>query len=468
MSRPSPHSSRVLSPVQRAIYASGDFTINAALNALAFVFTAYFLIHVAELRPALAGLVPLIGRAVDAFTDPLMGRISDRTRWQWGRRRPYFLIGAVPFGLCFALLWVPVPFTHELLRFAYYAFVYCLLTTAMTVLSIPYLALQPEMALSYDDRTSLNTYRSAGAMLGVFAAVSVRPLAESFGGGPTGFQFAGFVLGCLFALPWFFVYRVSFERPEWREREISTTPFFRGLVEVLAHPNFRRLLALFLFSRMAIDVISTLLILYFTHWLLRSEDFERGMVIFLVAVVSALPVWLWVARRTEKTQLFAYGAVLWSAVQCVLFFVQPDWSRWTLFLLMAVAGAGYAAVDVMPWSMLGDVIDEDELRTGQRREGVYNGVFTFVRKLAGAVGVSLVLGVLDLLGFQANEPTSDTVRNSIRLLAAFAPLAFLAAAVISAGRYPITRAAHAQIVAELWRRRAHSATRATSSTQSNS
>ncbi|GIW44297.1 MAG: sugar transporter [Candidatus Binatia bacterium] len=449
---------RQLLPHQKALYATGDFTINAALNALAFVFTAYFLVHVAELRPALAGLVPMIGRAVDAFTDPLMGRISDQTRWRWGRRRPYFLLGALPFGLSFALLWTPAPFSQEGWRFAYYTVLYCCLTTAMTVLAIPYLALQPEMATSYDDRTALNTYRSAGAILGVFAAISIRPLAQLLGGGPEGFQRVGMILGLMFALPWFVVYRVSFERPEFRSRA-ETTSFFRGLVEVLGHPNFRRLLAVFLFSRLATDVISTLLILYFTHWLGRSYDFERGMTIFLVAVVLALPLWLAVARRTEKTTLFALGASIWAAVQLLLLFVEPEWPRGLLFVLMLVAGCGYAAVDVMPWSMLGEVIDEDELRTGQRREGLYNGVFTFVRKLAGATGVFLVLALLDLIGFHGNAAATDSPRQAIRWLAGLAPLLFLSLGIFAASRYPLTRTRHREILAQLWKRRAASGAR---------
>lgn len=444
---------RQLGGGQRVLYASGDFTINAALNALSFVFPAYFLVHVAGLRPALAGLVPLVGRAVDAFTDPLMGRISDRTPWRWGRRRPYFLIGAVPFGLSFSLLWVPAPFDSEPLRFAYYVTLYCLLTMAMTVLAIPYLALQPEMAVTYDDRTSLNIYRSAAAMLGVFAGISVRPLAEYFGGGAMGFSHAGLLLGFVFTLPWFVVYRVSFERPGMH-LSYNEEGFFRGLATVFAHPNFRRLVLLFLFSRMAIDVISTLLILYFTHWLRRSADFEPGMVVFLLAVIASLPLWLAVARKTEKATLFCIGAGLWAALQCLWLWVQPDWPRWLGFGLMAIAGIGYAVVDVMPWSMLGEVIDEDELRTGLRREGIYNGVFTFLRKLAGASGVFLVLGLLDILGFTGKAPVDDALRHAIRWLTALVPLGFLTLAIVAARKYPVTRAEHQRIIGLLRQRRA--------------
>ena len=88
-----------LSVLRKSIYALGDFSSNTVLGTLTLVFATYFLIHVAELRPALAGLVPLIGRFVDAVTDPLMGRISDLTRWRAGRRRPYSLFGLIAVGI---------------------------------------------------------------------------------------------------------------------------------------------------------------------------------------------------------------------------------------------------------------------------------------------------------------------------------------------------------------------------------
>ena len=89
---------------RKATFALGDYTVNTVLSALSFYYVTYFLVQVAGLQIDYAGYVQLIARFVDAFTDPLMGRISDRTRWRAGRRRPWFLIGAIPFGVSFALL----------------------------------------------------------------------------------------------------------------------------------------------------------------------------------------------------------------------------------------------------------------------------------------------------------------------------------------------------------------------------
>ena len=172
-----------LRPVRKAIFALGDLSTNTALAAFSLIFASYFLVQIAGLRPLLAGLVPLVGRVLDAITDPLMGRISDGTRWRWGRRRPWMLLGAVPYGISFAMVWADPGIASEWGRFVYYAVVYCLVMVSTTVLSVPYLALIPEMALQYDARTSLNTYRAVGANLGIFAALAIRPVAEAFGGG---------------------------------------------------------------------------------------------------------------------------------------------------------------------------------------------------------------------------------------------------------------------------------------------
>jgi sugar (glycoside-pentoside-hexuronide) transporter len=438
-----------LGPFRKSVYASGDTTISLSLAALSLIYASYFLTQVAELRPALAGLVPLIGRAIDAFADPLMGRLSDRTKWKAGRRRPYFLLGALPYGLTFALMWVDVPWQDTTARFAYYALVYLAHALSMTLLTVPYLAILPEMALDYDARTSLNTYRTFGALLGIFGAVAVRPIAGALGGGSEGFAAAGALLGVLLALPWLAVHRVTFERPEYRTRE-AELGFVEGFRALLAHRTFHQLTFVYIMGRIAMDLAGALLILYCTFWLGRSRDFEPMMALFLVAVMAALPFWLRLARGRDKAQIFVMGSLFWAVTGLGFVLVEPDWPRWLLFLWLPVVALGYAVVDLMPWSMLGEVIDEDDVRTGERREGLYNGFFTFLRKLGGAVGVALVMAMLDVLGFEpGREQQSESARQAIRWMTGAAPACFLLVGVWLARGYPLTRERHRAILREL-------------------
>src|SRR5690606_11825973 len=197
------------------------------------------------------------------------------------------------------------------------------------------------------------------------------------------------------------------------------------------------------------------LLLYMTWWIGRSEDFEPLMAVFLASVLGSLPFWLRLARGRDKARLFVIGSIWWGFTSIFLAFAAPEWPRWLLFAWVPVIGLGYAVVDGMPWSMLGEVIDEDDAETGERREGLYTGVFTFLRKLGGSFGVFLVLGAIDALGFVSGaERQTETALQAIRWLTALAPPFFLALGIWILRGYPLTRARHDEIVRALARRRA--------------
>lgn len=458
MREPAPPTGRIrtLSIFDKLVFGLGDLTVNTALSSMSLVYTSYFLTQVAGLRPVLAGLVPLVGRVFDAIIDPLMGRLSDHTRFASGRRRPYLLIGAIPFGASFALMWVEPTFLGswdgQSARFVYYSLAYFSAALWMTVLSIPYMALIPEMAVDYDARTSLNSFRNFGSMIGLFVAISIRPFAEFLGGGATGFALAGALVGAALVPPWLAVHRVSFERPGFHGAADSLT-LREGLRLMSQNAAFRRLLVIFLTGRIAMDVIGALLILYVTFWLGRSSDFEPVMLGFLCTVLLVLPVWLHIARGREKHHVFAIAAAMWMAGGLLFLFADPGWSTAAVVGLACVSALGYCAVDLMPWAMLGEVIDADEDATGERRDGLYNGFFTFFRKLAGALGVFLVMSLLDLLGFERSGTQSDTVRQAIRWMTFLAPGLVLAIGAFAAMHYPLTRARHDEIARRLAARR---------------
>ncbi|MGH0029818.1 MAG: MFS transporter [Myxococcota bacterium] len=434
-----------LNPARKTVYASGDFTVNTALVALSMIYVSYFLTQVAGMRPELAGAVQLIARAVDAFTDPAMGRISDLCRWKLGRRRPFFLLGAVPLGISFALLWSDTTGWSQGQMFAYYTAVYVVLSLSLTCVSVPYLALQPEMAIGYDARTSLNTYRNAGSIVGVLAAVTFPSVAGALGGGPAGYALAGVAFGVLLALPWFAIFGATWERPEFQSRSASMS-FLDGARLVAKHHAFRRLTGMYLCGRVAMDLVGAMLILYFTHWMGRSGDFQIMMMVFMGSVLFWLPIWLRLSMRMEKSTTFVIGTSIWIVGQMVFLFATPGWPPWTIFLFAPLTASGYALVDLMPWSMLGEVVDEDDLANGERREGVYNGFFMFLRKLAGTVAVFLAMTLLGLLGFTKGDEQPEAAVTAIRWMTSIGPCVFLAASIWFARAYPLTRLEHGRIL----------------------
>jgi sugar (glycoside-pentoside-hexuronide) transporter len=434
---------------RKTVFGMGDFTVNTVLSSMSIVYVTFFLTSVAGLRPELAGAVQLIGRSIDAFTDPAMGRLSDLCRWKLGRRRPFFLLGALPLGITYALLWADLPIESQRNMFLYYTAIYSLMSLALTTLSVPYLALQPEMALGYDARTSLNVYRNAGSIIGVFAAVAFRPVANALGGGPEGFAAAGVVFGVMLALPWVFVFFATWERPEFQSRA-SELSFRDGAKLVMQHGTFRRLTGMYLCGRVSMDLVGAMLILYFTHWLGRSSDFELMMIVFMGSVLLWLPFWLKFSEHSEKATSFIIGTGIWFVGQLVFLVAQPNWPPWVVLVFAPVVAFGYAVVDLMPWSMLGEVVDEDDLASGERREGVYNGFFMFLRKLAGTIAVFLALTLLGALGFvEGDGEQPERAVHAIRVLTSVGPAVFLALSITFAIGYPLTRERHAEIRAQL-------------------
>ena len=455
MTEPGPAASRAEGnparmPVgSKLVFSLGDHTVNVALSALSLVFL-FFLTEVAGLRPALAGAVVWIARFIDAVSDPLMGRISDQTRFRAGRRRPYFLLGALPLGLFFALLWT-TPGGSQAEMFAFYCAVYIGLSLSITVLSVPYMALIPEMATSYDERTSVNTFRGAAAVLGTVVAAGFKPAAEALGGSADGFARAGLLLAIWLVVPWPAVFAVSFERHE--HRGAPAVSLRDALRSIPRHRNYQFLCGLYIAGRIAVDLAGLGLIYYFTYWLLRPDDFPLALIALLSVAFVSLPVWLRVSQRVDKHVLFASGALWWVAALVLIYLAQPDWPRWLVFAIAGATGIGYAVADLMPWAMVGEVIDEDELATGQRREGLYNGFFTFLRKLGGATAFLLAGLTLEFAGYRQSETQPESALFAIRALTALAPAFFLVLAAAIALRYPLTRARHEHIVEELRARR---------------
>ena len=437
-----------LTPWRKSVYASGDLTVNIVLSTTSMVYAAYFLIEIAGLRPEVAAAVQLIGRTIDAFTDPLMGRISDLHRSRWGRRRPFLLLGCIPFGICFALLWADVGSDSQWVLFSYYTSVYVALSISMTVVSVPYLALQPELAVGYDARTSLNTYRNIGSLLGFGGGIVFRPVAKALGGGPEGYALAGICYGGLIIVPWLAVVLATWERPDY-QRLPSRLSLREAMSLVRNHKSFQSLIGLYLTGRIAIDLAGATLILYFTHVMHRSEDFEPVMLLLLASVLVSLPVWFHISKRTEKSTLVVIGGVWWALCSLILLFAEPEWPRAMMFIFPVITGIGYAAIDLMPWAMVGDVVDENELESGQRQEGLYYGVFAFLRKLTGTFAVWVALTLLGILGLEADAPPNEATVTAIRLLASLGPVAALLLSIQFARAYPLTRARHREILLQL-------------------
>lgn len=187
----------ILTRREKLAYGYGDTGLSMSYTIISFFFL-FYLTDVAGLHPGLAGGVVLIGKLWDAITDPLIGYLSDRTHSRWGRRRPYFLFSAIPFGLSFSLLWISVSIDNQLSLFFYNALLYLIFTTSYTLFAVPYVSLTPELTLNYDERTNLTAYRMAFSIIaGLIAVALPMTIVDHFDNPQTGFMIMGAIFGLI-------------------------------------------------------------------------------------------------------------------------------------------------------------------------------------------------------------------------------------------------------------------------------
>ena len=452
---------------KKIIYGAGDSGFSLTSTALALLYLD-FLVNVVGLDPRLAGVSIGLGRIWDAINDLVIGTLSDRTRSRWGRRRPYLLFGALPFGLTFILMWL-IPATHnQTTLLIYYTAMYVLFDTFFTLVNVPYIALTPELAPAYDERTSLHSYRMAFSIgFGLLGAVAPLAIVDAIAGAGSVTRHGAYlamatILGLASVLPVWLVFATVRERPEFQD---LPTP---GLVDSfrMAASNKAFLIAagVYLLTWMPIDLIQFVLVFLIRDYF-RLAGGARDMIFLLLFGVGvlALPLWVWVSHKLDKPRAYQLGMAFMAVVLLTLSFIPSGQTHW-VFVLAALAGVGVSAAHAIPLAILPDVIDWDELRRAQRQEAAYYSVITLIQKLVGALTIAVTGVALSATGYMANAVVDAQQPASalwaIRLLTGPLPAAFFIAGIVLVSFYPISRERHARIVTLLEKRRRQRAARA--------
>jgi len=395
MNDPSASSSNKLPLRTKLLFSTGDLSISIPLAILMF-FQLYFLTDVAGVRPLLAGLAVGLPRIWDAVNDPLIGQYSDRIRTRWGRRRVFLLFGAVPLGLSFMLMWVVPPF-GQIGMAVYYAIVFIMFDTAFTCVHVGFNALTPEITSDYDERSSLNGYRMVFSISGTLGAIILATILGWYiSDSQTLFLMLGIILGLLSIIPPLIVFGITHERPA--EEIPESLPLRQALSATLRNRPFLIVMGLYLLSWTTASILAAVLVYYANYYLHVPDQANYFVLVAMGSAILFIPMWVWVAQRLDKRQAFIIGMITWSVFLMLIFFLPSD-QVGLAYLLAAFSGAGIAAAYVLPWSMIPDVIEEDQVQTGQRREGSYYSFASFFQKLATAVALWAVGLALALTGY---------------------------------------------------------------------
>jgi glycoside/pentoside/hexuronide:cation symporter, GPH family len=451
-------------------FGAGD--LGTAITAMIGIsYLSPFLTDVAGLSPGLAGRTQLIGKVWDAINDPMVGVLSDRTQSKWGRRYPWMIWGAVPFGLCFFLNWIVPHFSdnpgfNQIALFWYYTAASILFNAFYTVVNLPYTALTAELTKDYDERTSLNSFRFSFSIGGSILSLIIALIITKFVPEDKALKYLilGAICAIISVLPIYWCVwgtrkraeAVGNQNPEI-EQPVSI-PYFQQLKIAFTNIPFLFVIGIYLCSWLAVQLTAGI-IPYFVVNLMKLPEIHISLVPLTVqgTAMSMLFVWNNVSRRMGKKAVYFMGMSSWLIAQIGLFFIQPGQTAF-MYLLCVLAGVGVSCAYLVPWSMLPDIIELDELRTGQRREGIFYSFVVFIQKICLGLAVALMLESLGWAGYlkpigNIAQIQPDAVLNIIRFFIAPVPAIALFLGLILTYFYPITKEAHAEILLQLERRK---------------
>ena len=466
---------------EKMAYGAGDLGTAITTNLLSF-FLLFFFTNVAGLDPALAGLVLLIGKIFDAINDPIIGVLSDRTKSKMGRRLPWMIYAAIPFGLSFFAQWL-VPSTDKMVLFWYYAIVGIVFNTFFTAVNLPYTALTPEITQDYNERTSLNTFRFTFSIGGSILSLFIAQLIFAFFKDPArqagscnagGMQYI--VLGAVCAI----ISSISIYWCVWgiKRRAIASDrhrlhneslgadteelSFFEQLKIVFSNRPFLFVIGIYFCSWLSLQITASIIPYFVVNWMkLQENDFILVTIAVQGTALLMLSVWSAVSKRYGKKAAYFMGSGIWIIAQAGLFFLHEG-QVVMLYVLAIMAGAGISTAYLIPWSMIPDVTDLDELETGQRREGIFYAFMVLLQKFGLAIGLFLLGLGLGWAKFKESVPCQplptqpDSALFAIRIAIGPLPTIALIIGLVLAYFYPITREAHTEILMRLAERRRQS------------
>ena len=434
-------------------YGVADFGGNLFFTATAFVLLNY-LTDTVGLAASLAGIALMVGRIWDAFYDPIIGFISDRTKTKMGRRRPFMLGGAIPLFITMIIMFTNPSLVigsgiSQTVLFVYTMVVYIILCTAWSTVNIPYSSLGPELTTDYNERTSLNGYRfgfaAVGTLLGAGLALPIVAMAPDKN---MGFVLMGTIFGAALLVSTLVTVFSVKESPA--VKPAKSMGFVKTYTEVFKNKPYDFILVVYILHIIGITIASGIVIYYFKY-VLGAEDMTTfAMLIFIGVAMLFIPVSVIMSKRTGKKLVYGSGFVIMAVGLMVLFFLGHTQGIAFNLIMMGFLGIGMGLLYAMPYAIVADSIEYDYLRTGERREGAFFGIFTWGLKM-GQAAASLLMGItLEAMGYVANIiPQAASAQLGIRLFLGPIPAAVFVLAAVVIYFYPITEKRYKEILAQI-------------------
>lgn len=412
----------VLSVKDKIGYGLGDMA-SALVWQTATLFLAYFYTDVFGLPAAIMGTLFLVVRAVDAFVDPCIGAMVDRTTTRFGKFRPWLLWFAIPFGVC-CLITFYVPDISPTGKIIYACVTYTLLSLVYSAINVPYCAMPGALTLDPRERHSLQSWRFGLSFVGgLVVTVIALPLVAKLGGGnpQKGYFYAMSLMGLLGIVLFFCCFGLTRER--YHPRNDTSGSMLSDLKLLWNNPQWR-IVFIFNILLLCAVVIRGSATMYYVKYVLGRPDLVFNFIVFgmLASLFGAL-LSERLLGKFDRVKSYQWTILTFVICNAAIFFI-PAHSLWFIFGLNLVFSFIQNLTTPLQWTMFSDVVDHEESRTGRRLDGLVFSTALFAIKFGLALGGAVVGWVLGMVDYVPNGATqAPAVMLTINSLFTLVPCA---------------------------------------------
>ncbi|MEE9377355.1 MAG: MFS transporter [Candidatus Lokiarchaeia archaeon] len=427
-----------------ALFSFGNMAdIVAYQSFILLIFTFYY--SVVGISIGLITLGYIIWSIWNAFNDPFLGYFSDKTHTKWGRRRPWIMVAFIPLSIIMVFLFTPpllIGIADQISNFIYFFIVIIIFEFFYTMFSLNVTSMFPEVFISEKDRTLANNIRSVYTIIGLIVAFILPGLIIPDFTDPTyltEFIIFGVIAGIVVTMcAIIFLKFGPREKVEFQDDYKTSFKFFEAMKLSVKSKSFKWYIPAEIANWFVYGMLPTIVPLY-AKFVLNAEGILTSLLLgltFISAAIFMTVLWKPLVRKIGNRKSWMISMSIWLVSLIPLMFISDFISGVIVFFLLGVGLSGSLYfIDLI----VADIIDEDEIATGVRREAAYYGVNSFFMRFSNILVILAISSVFSTVGWQVFEPTlvTNTVRFGLRSLMVIFPAIALVVGILSIYKYPL-------------------------------
>ena len=399
------------------------------------------------------GSIFIIIRLFDAFTDPIMGYISDNFPLRFGKRKPWVLIGGILFIFSTWMLFVPIYKSVDVEYFFFWLFISAI---GWTIAYAPYYAMGAELSMDYLERSKITFCRELFTILGIIFASLLYSISFDFdnkifksGIGSNNGLFQICIFSSIFFVLSMFLFLIS----KSNSKEVSSDKnnilnIFEIFISLKKQKLMRKLLLSHFINGLA-NGLPPALFVFYVNSVLKSPEFT-GILLFLyfLGALVGVPLWIFISNKLDKHRVWCY-AMIYSCFIFIFVLFLKEYDLIFFAIICILSGLALSADLAIPSSIQADIIDLEYLKTGKRLTGQFFAFWGLVSKAAIAISTGMALILLDIIGFKSDENNGKNILFAVSFIYAGLPIILKMFSIYLMWNFKLDKKTHSEILEKI-------------------